>query len=550
MPPVIAQHAGNTTASDSSSCRVTLDRATQQGSHLTVIATARIPRGHNNPFPSDPAGFSGFRVALGSQSLRDDIAIAVWEKPNATPISSVTVQAVHESLQVRVLETRGLAQAAALDRVAILGGEPSTVSTGATGAIAQADELLIGAIVNQNASTTQGSFTGGLAKLSDTTSPSSDLDGERHRLTVHAAITNTVGSYQLGGRLSTPRDWIGVLLSFRGGTLGPLKMTSLSAPPLMTFGGRGALTVFGRFSSLNASPVMTFSGSGWIGPANHQLLLGGRGANGLMIGAGTDYRIESLEGLGGWDVESSDTPFPRFDGDQRGVDRQNARSILGRVNWDGPPVELEQAAQRLLMALRPRRSEDFDLYFRLPGMPLRTIRCRPGSLIREMTAEQMILTKQAFLLRAADPRIYSARAREVLVPASPSTGTVVTAVSAINAGNAQAFPVIRVTGAPDVDVTGLELVNITGNCSFEMAGVLPAGAQLVADMPAEVTAQPRSTITIGGQSKLGAWVPPREPFFLSPAPDAVGGVNALYLRTTPAGAAVTCALEYRDTWAG
>ena len=548
MPIAVRQHAGNVASLDSSPCKVTLDRATQQGSLVVVVATARIPRDNSNPFPFDPVGFEGDRVPLGGAALRDDIAVAAWQLPNAAPMSSVEVRATHQSLIVNVIEATGITPGTALDRIAIAGGEPSQFSTGPTGTTAQTDELLLGVVVNQNATTGQYSFTGGLQKLSERLSPTSDLDGERHRTTVHAAITNGTGSFALGGRLTTPRDWIALLLTFRGGSLGPLKMTSLSAPPLMTFGGSGSLTVFGPLRSVEAPPVMTFGGSGWIGPFNHQLLLGGR--EGLLIGAGTDYRIHRIEGLGGWDVRSSDSPLPQDDGDQRGIDVQGPRLILVEVNWDGAPEQLELAAQRLLAALRPRRTEDFDVFFRLPGMPLRRIRCRPGSLIREMTPEQMIRTMQPFVLRAADPRIYSARARQVRVPVSPGTGTVVTAVSATNSGNGPAYPVIRVTGAPDVDVTGLQLVNVTGNVAFEFAGVLPAGEQLVADMPAEVTSQPRSPVTVGGQGKFASWAPPREPFFIAPAPEAENGVNALYLTTTPPGAAVDCVLDYEDTWAG
>lgn len=542
----LRQLAGNTASLDNSSCKVTLSTATRQGSLIVVVAGARPP-GTSNPFTSDPSGFTRI-LARRSDNTGDDVAVAMWYRENASPISSVTVSATHLSLQVRVLEFTGAAQSGALDKITSAGGDDNDFASGSTGNITQADSVLVGAVVNQYASTTQFGFTGGLARLSDTTSPSSDLDHERNRLTIHAALTSTIGSYALGGQLSASRDWAVALVAFKGGSLGPARMTSKTQTPSIRIGGRGRLNAFGPMRLMTQPPAISISGRAWVGPFENQFLLGGRG--GLLIGTSTDYRVESVEGLGGWDIRTSDTPFPRGDGDQRGVDLQSARQVLFRINFDGPPAQLEAAMQDLLSVLRPRREADWDLYFRLPGMPLQVLHCRPVSLNRELSLEQMLVINQAFALRAADPRIYSARWQEVVVPVSPSDTTLVTAVSASNVGNANAYPIIQVTNSSSVEVTGLELVNITGNSSFGFAGILPVGGTLVADMPAVVTSEPRSKITIDGQTKYGSWVAPRDPFFLSPDPDAPNGTNAVYLRTTPSNTPVTCTLRYRDCSSG
>lgn len=543
MAIALRQSAANSTPFNSHSVRVSLGSATQQGSLVLVIASAVLNSDHTI-FSADPSGFT--RAVIRQ---RDDVSMAVWFRQNAPPLSSVTVSARHESLAVRVIEFTGVAQANALDRIAIGDAQSSSVSTGTTGTTAQADELLVGAILSQHASTTQSGFTGGLAKLyENVTSSFDDEDNERHRVTVHSGVTSSTGSFGLGARLSSSRDWVAVLLAFRGGSLGPLRMSSKNAPPMIRFGGRGSLTVFGPLVSRNAPAMIRFGGRGWIGPFEYQFLLGGR--TGLLIGKGTEYRVESIEGLGGWEVRASDSPFPRGDGDQRGIDLQGARQVLMRVNFDGSPLDLEAGMQRLLAALRPRRDSDQDMYFRLPGMPLQVLRCRPMSLTREISAERLILASQPFGLRAADPRIYSARSRQVVVPVTEGGGSVVTAVAATNAGNGNAYPIIRITGAPDVEVTSVQLVNVTANVAFEVSTLLPPRGQLVGDMPALVTSEPRSKITVDGQARYAAWLPPRDPFYIAPDPVAPGGVNALYLRTTPEGAGVTCVLEYRDTWAG
>ena len=79
--------------------------------------------------------------------------------------------------------------------------------------------------------------------------------------------------------------------------------------------------------------------------------------------------------------------------------------------------------------------------------------------------------------------------------------------------------------------------------------MIPPGAQLIGDMPARITQTGRSPVTLDGQPRYNAWLPPRDAFYLAPDPVAIGGSNAIYLRTTPAGADVACTLTYRDTWA-
>jgi hypothetical protein len=543
----VRQQAGNVASLDNSSCRASLLYPTLQGATIVVIASARVPSGTAAAFTGTPSAaglsFTGTQKAV---LVEDDVAVAVWVKEAAAPITSVTVQNAHLSLQVRVLELTGTAQSSVVDKVVIGSGDSPTFSSGATGTTTQADGVLIGAVVNQYASTRQSAFTGGLSKLSETVTPTSDLDGERHWLTVHAGTTTQTGSFTLGGKLSTGRDWIAVLIALKGASLGPLRATSLAQGPSMTFGGRADLTVFGRLASLQQDTTMTFGGSAWVGPFHDQFLLGGRA--GLLIGENTPYRVASVEGLGGADVRQSDTDFPGGDGAQRGTDLQSARLVVFDVNFDGTTAEIEAAMQTLLAAVRPQRDEDWPLLYRLPGMPLRQLWCRPMSTTRRIDGDQRLLSTLQIPLRAADPRIYSAAEREVVVPVTPTATGPVTAVSATNAGTGRAYPVIRMT--PEVEVSRVALVNATGDVAFEVEAALAPGAELVGDMPALVTSAPRSVITVDGQPKYGAWQPPREPFYLAPDPGAPDGVNALYLQTTPPGAAVTCVLQYRDTWSG
>lgn len=546
--PDLLQSAGNGIGSPGPrTCTVSMSQPTTVGSLVVVIA-AGIHSSYGVWPLYGPSGFTLARVRTV-----DELTVAVWYRAACPALSSLGVyQTGNGGLQVRVLEYSGVAQANPLDRVAIDGRTTTGPRSGSTGTTGQGDEVVVGLIANAFGSTRQSGFTGGLTQVSESltaehlSNGAHDTDDRRNRLTVHQAITTQTGTFSLGATLSTIRDWVAIVLTFKGGTSGPARMTSLTAPRVLATGGRGDLTVFGPLRSTLATAALVTDGSGRIGPFAGQLRLGGW--EGLLIGSGTPFRIERVVGLGGADVRTSDGEFPRGDGAQRGVDLQTSRTVLITVNFDGDGEGIEALHAALMAALVPRRDEDLDLLFRrAAGRPLQLLRYRPTQLSDELDPVQMLLRTRSFALLCADPRIYSARSRVVEVPVSPAGSDAVTAASAINTGNARAYPTIRIDNRGTVDVTAIQLVNVTANVSFEIAAVLPPGGQLVGDMPARVTAAPRSVVTLDGQSRYGSWQPPREPFYLAAAPVAAQGVNAVYLRTVPAGAAVKATLEYSDT---
>lgn len=553
MPIALRQTAGNAiSASQGSTCTVSLSTPTAAGSLIVVWALANHSSYGYYPLYG-PAGFT-----LAMAQTEDETTLAVWYRAASPAMTQISVlSSASKALLVRVQEYTGAAQTAVLDKISFEGDNDENGGngsddphSGSTGTTSQADELVVGAIGNRYSSTTQYGFTGGLTKLSEHTTPSSDDDSRRLRLSVHQAFQSVAGSWSLGGRLSTVRDWIAVILTFKGGTIGPARMTSLNQAPMLTTGGGGDLTVFGPLKSVTATESMiTVAGAGRIGPFENQLRLGGW--DGLLIGASTPYRIESIEGLGGWDMRVSDLEFPRGDGAQRGVDLQSARQILIKTNFhDLDPVVMEQLTVDLYNALVPQRDTDWELLFRLVGQPLQQISVRPITLNRLIDRDQMIRRDQSIALRAADPRIYSSRELVANVDVTPAgQGTVLT-TSVVNEGNGRAYPVIRITNHASYTVTAARVVNATADCAFEILGSIAPGAQVVGDMPARVTQAPRSVVTMQGQSVYGAWQPPREPFFLAPDPEVPAGVNAIYLTTTPPGAPVVASLEYRDTWAG
>jgi hypothetical protein len=500
------------------------------------------------------SSLSGFTRV--TERWRNDLAITVWYREACPVLSAVTVRFDRNAnVQLQVLEYDGIAQANALDRVSVQLSTSRDCRTGSTGITAQADELVVAIVANRYASTRQSAFTGGLVKLLESLSPerwgflglNADPDERRTVLTIHQVVARQIASYALTALLSAIRDWICIIITFRGGSLGPARMTALNAEPAFRFTGSGALTVFGPLTALDPVGVgnaFTISGvQARMGPFERQFLLGGWG--GLVIGQDTPYRVDKVEGLEGWDVRTSDDDLPRGDGALRGTDLQAARRVLFSMNFgEGDERELEELRQVLFRALVPQRDGDLELIYRNPGEGLKLVRYRPTNLIRELTAEQALMTRQQFALLCADPRIYGAVERQATVPATPS-GAAAVLVSAPNLGNGAAYPLIRVAGPTSGEpVTRVELRNTTNGSVFAVEAVLPRGATLTGDMEARATGANRSPVTIDGTSKYGAWVHPRQTFQLNP------GANVLELRTVPADAPVAAEVIYRDTSSG
>lgn len=544
--PQLEQSASNIIAKyQARTCKATFTTPTTPGSLIVVIlvTAGALPVGLVGP-----AGFTLVR----SSGLRD-IEVGVWYRQNAPATTSVSLGfqgLTQRSMQVRAMEYSGVAQSNALDKVTIASGDSTRPFTGSTGTTAQADSLVIGVVANQYGSTTQGGFIGGLARLAESVSPQyysgkSNADWERARVTVHQAITTAVANFSLTSLLSASRRWIGFLITFRGATTGPAKLTSTTAPPLLTTSGTGVLTVFGPLRSVNLTsngPMLTTTGvRARIGPFNYQYLLGGW--NGLLIGDDTPYRVESHDGLEGWELRTSDDDLPRGDGALRGSDLQSARQVMFKLKVGGEQVEVEAAMDALFRALIPQRDADWELIWRHPGRPLRLLRCRPTSLIRGLSWRETIVNNQTFVLRAADPRHYSASLHEVKVPVSVGgRSDEAVEVGAVNFGNGPAYPTIRVTTT--VPVTRIDLVNQSTDVAFDIRSNLLPGSTLVGDMEARATGAPRSVVTIDGKSTYGAWQHPRQTFAINP------GTNQLAVFTEPPNAPVTVTVTYPDTWSG
>lgn len=553
MPPVMEQTTYATVAKyQSRTCTATFNRPTKPGSLIILVCAAA------GTLPSDLTTPPGFTL-IGKTGLRD-MQMSVWYRQASPSITSLSVRALddNKSQQLRAFEYSGMAQSNVLDKVVIRQAEDRDPYTGNTGNIAQADELVLAFVANQYASTAQYGFRGNLARLYESVSPQLwwlgwNQDWERSRLSIHQAISTQVGSYSLDADLSTSRRWMTIIATFRGGSTGPARFTSTQQDkPALTTSGTGNLTVFGPLQhklSSNAPMLKTDTQMARMGPFNYQYRLGG--FKGLLIGSGTQFHVEGTEGLGGWTVRTSDDDRPRGDGALRGIDLESARQVVFNMNVGKGRDEVERNMAALLRTLVPQRDTDWELIWRHPTEPMKMMRVRPTDLVRARNRTQLNMAKQAFALRAADPRHYAAIPTKVKIPVTPTLGGDPQRAKVVNIGNAPAYPIITVKGPEYGEpVSRIQLVNETALVTWEVELTLLKGSILVGDMDARITGVPRSIITLDGQTKYGSWQLPRDPFRIDPDPTGFGGYNNIYLRTVPAGAPVECTLEYRDTWAG
>ena len=547
VEPYLVQAAGNEVANyQSYRCRVTFDRPTTENNLVVVVATIS----DDDRRLSGPPGFTWIGT---KEDGRNRFKMAAWYRAGAPAMSYVEVTASKKRAMIAyVMEYAYVRQTAPLDKVLIVAANTVSCRTGTT-VTAQDDSVVIAAIMNETASCYQTGFTGGFIKVRDSVTPLkwgpnfTDRDDERHRLTVHQAVTTSISTVGITWLLSVQRSWVAFLLVFKGGSAGPKRMTAKTQAAMLTTSGTGGLTAFGPLRSVNQSAnTMLAAGVGTVarvGPFNYQYRLGGFA--GLLIGDDTDYKVESVEGLEGWSLRTSDDELPRGDGALRGVDLQSARIIAFKMAFTGTHEQIEDKADYLYRALIPQRDEDWPLIWRHPGRPLRVVYCRPTDLAREISQRQLMKHDQSFALRAADPRHYSVVQYEKIIPVTPASAAEPFVMMVLNIGNAPAYPVIRITGpSSGPDVSRIVLRNATTDTVFDVSSTLAKGSTLIGDMPARATGANRSIVTVDDVSKYGAWQFPRQAFRLNP------GANDISLQVTPAGAPVTCMLTYRDTWSG
>lgn len=532
------------------SLTATFGTATSPGSLLVLI----VVLGGGSANIAVPANFVLIRsVTVGR------LTEAMYYYQNAPSANSVTVTIdADRSMQVRCKEYSGAAQSNAFDQVTVQTSVTNRCHSGFTGTTSQPGEIVVAAVANSYTSCSQFGFLGGLIRLFESISPSYfggffrtyNDDSDRTRMTIHHLIVTLSGAFYLACNLTSSREWIAIVATFRDATSGPRQLTSKNQTNscLSTGSQKANLYVFGPLRSTSTTPVLSdSSGGAIIYPFEYQYWVGD---NAFLVGKNSPIRVQKTSNLYGFDVRQSDTDLPRNDGALRGVDLEAVRIATFTVYIGKGKYDTENHIQQLMRAMIPQRDDDWQLTWRHPSLEARIMYVRPTSMPRTRDKSALQYQNTTFALRAADPRHYSAALKRILIPVSLATAPQYTQVT--NDGDLPAYPVITISNpsTSTVTVTRATLTNSTNQVIFDVAINIPPRSTFVGDMYARVTSQGRSPITLDGVSVYGAWKLPRDPFRIEADPSGLSGYNLVSLTTEPAGAPILCQLSYRDTWAG
>jgi hypothetical protein len=169
--------------------------------------------------------------------------------------------------------------------------------------------------------------------------------------------------------------------------------------------------------------------------------------NGLLVGSGTNFWVESWDGLfDATNINISDlTPIDR-DGVIPGLDTMGKRVITGKLhllNYDGQSSVYDDI-EAFGTAFMPRRSTELPLVYQLPGGRLRYVNCRVRK--RSMPKDADLFHGHGNInlqLEASDPRHYELDAsdNDTTLAAGEAAGSILID----NEGNYFVEPVITIS---------------------------------------------------------------------------------------------------------
>ena len=111
-----------------------------------------------------------------------------------------------------------------------------------------------------------------------------------------------------------------------------------------------------------------------------------------------------------------------------------------------------------------------------------------------------------------------------------------------NAGNANAYPIVKFFGPIAGTCLGILLQNLTTDVDLSIGSTITTGQVLTADMDSRIRGMGTRVIDLSGASRYGDWDLPRDTFYLQPG-DNVIRFSLLGGTSTD----VTASLTWRDT---
>lgn len=270
----------------------------------------------------------------------------------------------------------------------------------------------------------------------------------------------------------------------------------------------------------------------------------------LLLGPTTNFRVLSVDGLGGPPLRTSDSARPRDHGQWIGADYMDARMVVLELAVTGASAD---ATITNLDRLKGMWIPDTDpnlraeLAFRLPGAGNRKVRGRVRRIDVDLSQVQFLHVPVTAEFFANDPHLLSESSNWANVPISSSVGAngvaypkaypidyggyVSSDAQVTNDGNMPARPIITFFG-PLTDPT---VTNETTGETFALDITLSAGQVLVCDFDAR-------TVLLGGNTSR----------YYAVANDAVWwsllpGLNTIRLTDAATGTG-RASISWYDTW--
>ena len=283
--------------------------------------------------------------------------------------------------------------------------------------------------------------------------------------------------------------------------------------------------------------------------------------NGLIFGGNNPIGVIEVTGMTDLAVGLGDSPIPRGSGDVPGLAVGLSKEIIFDLKTTGPKRS-QELADNLASALSAFSisQEPLPLVFKEPGVDEALIYCRVlATTIPRSPTLTHAMRPFSIRLKASDPRVYSSELhQETLGIYNPSGGGLDFDVDygkeyvggptnekvLNNAGNSDAYPLLRFYGPPTGTITEVLVTNLTTGQTCEITAAILINQILEADMGRIVTVDPGGTpyINIGGSNRYGDWTLPRTPFALVP------GDNLLRYEVTGTSTDGLLVINHRDTW--
>ncbi len=268
--------------------------------------------------------------------------------------------------------------------------------------------------------------------------------------------------------------------------------------------------------------------------------------NDLVIGPGSAYEIQMLEGFDRPDVRTGDQNWPRTRGQSRGLDLLAGRDmhLTMEIAASGGQT-MAQLPQALRNALAPRGTTEDPLYVNIAGTTYVTYaRVRKHNVPIDISYALGNLAKNVVVqLHATDPNFYDTPTKNPVMNLSPPSGGVGfplgfplsfggsaggNVITVTNNGDDTAYPIFYVQGP----LTGPSITNVTTGQSLGFDLALNDGDLLIinTDTPNSATYYQSGSYPNNGVSRLYTITTASAWYGLSPGvgPNAVNsGVTTL-----------------------